>query len=77
VAADVSTFFRTASEYNRQMNKYELFGLPSQKNYQFTIDSTEKKVDLFDTTATENALTRGALKVRLPIEYNPMAGFRF
>lgn len=60
-AADISTYFKAASAYNRQLNKYDLFSLPKQESYLFTVEGTafasnRKKVDLFNASDIENSL---------------------
>lgn len=64
-AADVAIFFKTAADYNRQLNKYDLFVLPAQTNYMFTLNgrwptNSRDKVDLMDPVSVENQFMRVA-----------------
>jgi hypothetical protein len=60
-AAQVAMYYKAASAYNSQLNKPELFGLPQQKSYLFTLEGTfgaanRKKLDLMNPTDIENTL---------------------
>lgn len=60
-AADISAYFSAASAYNRQLNKYDLFALPPQTSYLFTMNGTtfddnRKKLDLMNPSDVENSL---------------------
>lgn len=60
-AAEVSQYFRAAAAYNSQLNKYELFGLPNQRSYLFTLqgsfgDMNTRKMDLMNPADVENSL---------------------
>lgn len=69
-AADVAAYFRGASAYNRQLNKYDLFSLPPQESYLFTmngtsLDDNRKKMDLFNPGDVENSLIWRAKKAQM------------
>lgn len=62
-AADVSQFFKASAEYNRSLNKYDLFALPPQTSYLFSINGNltefeRQKADLMDATTVENAIMK-------------------
>ena len=59
-AADVAAFYRTAAEYNYAQTQYDLFGLPKQRAYLYSVElgGDRKKVDLFSPAEVERAIQR-------------------
>ena len=59
-AADIAAFYRTAADFQYQQTQYDLFGLPKQKAYLYSLEigGERKKVDLFNPAELERALQR-------------------
>lgn len=57
-AADISQFFKSASDFNLAANKYNLFSLPAQTSYLFST-TDGGRTDLFDPTKVEHTLIKG------------------
>lgn len=79
-AADISSYFKGAASYNRVLNKADLFALPAQQSYLFTIegtfgDSNRRKVDLMNPSDVENAIVWRMKKSSQAIGETPF-GFR-
>lgn len=76
-AADISQYMKSISAYNRDLNKYDLFSLPRQSSYFFTLEGDlgveRKKTDLFDPVTLERDLIS---QVRQRNEPAPFAAFR-
>lgn len=58
-AADIAAFYKAATEYNFEMNKSDLFGIPKIDRYQFTIPEAGR-INLFDPVEVDNAIQRSA-----------------
>lgn len=80
-ASQISDYFRTAASYNLQLNHYNLFNLPPQEKYLFTVGGSiraadnPQKVDLMDPKEVENMLIRKATIRSIPMTQliNPFA----
>lgn len=64
-AADITAYFRGAASYNRVLNKSDLFALPAQGSYLFTVDGSwsgdpRQKVDLMNPADVENVIMKKA-----------------
>lgn len=76
-AAEVSAYFQAAAEFNSRMNKYELFALPPQTAYLFSVEGSlrygdaRERVNLFDPVSVDHMITRKA-KSRMARELFPM-----
>lgn len=75
-AADVAQFFKASAGYNQNLNKYDLFGLPPQTNYLYTLPGDFSsfdayKVDLMDPTSVENAILRRVRQNKSPMGLTP------
>lgn len=77
-AADIAAFYRTAAEFQYQQTQYDLFGLPKQKAYLYSLEigGERKKVDLFNPAEVERALQRAITADKEPLGYSPIGGFR-
>lgn len=83
-AADVAAYFSSAAAYNRELNKYDLFALPQQNAYLYTLEGTSlpgdnrQKTNLMDPKDVENAIIRKAKArtiesvVRFPLLNTPL-----
>lgn len=77
-AADIAAFYRTAAEFQYQQTQYDLFGLPKQQAYLYSLEigGERKKVDLFNPAELERALQRAIIADKEPLGYSPIGGFR-
>ena len=62
-AADIAAYIRGISAYDRTLNKYDLFSLPPQTSYLFTLDGSwptmsRDKVDLMNPVDIENKILK-------------------
>lgn len=62
-AADIAAYIRGSAAYNRTLNKYDLFSLPNQQSYLFTLDgswptNSRDKVDLMNPVDVENKILK-------------------
>ena len=77
-AADIAAFYRTAADFQYQQTQYDLFGLPKQQAYLYSLEigGDRKKVDLFNPAELERALQRAITSDKEPLGYSPIGGFR-
>ena len=77
-AADIAAFYRTAADFQYQQTQYDLFGLPKQQAYLYSLEigGERKKVDLFNPAELERALQRAITSDKEPLGYSPIGGFR-
>jgi hypothetical protein len=76
-AAQVSEFLKISSDINLKLNKYNLFGLPAQQNYSFTLQGDTMKTDLFNKGAVENAFMRRIANERKQMQLRELQGMMF
>lgn len=56
-AADIAAFMKGAADYNLRLNKYNLFALPPQQTYLFTLPDAGR-VDLLNPTEVERQIMK-------------------
>jgi hypothetical protein len=70
-AADIAAYFTAAAGFNRTTNKYDLFSLPPQNAYFFTLEGawptmSKDKVNLMDPISVENKVIK-SIKFGKPV----------
>lgn len=79
-AADISQYIAGISAYQRSLNKYDLFSLPAQQAYFFTIDGdfgsdNKRKTNLMDPVTLERDIIWQVKQSTNPTGYNGPFGF--
>lgn len=59
-AADMAAFYKAAADFQYTQTQYDLFGLPKQKAYLYSLEigGDRKKIDLFNPIEIERAIQR-------------------
>jgi len=77
-AADISEYYKAASDWNQALNKPSLMGVPPPSSYFFSIEAegSRDKTNLFNPVEIERQLVRQVVKSRDPVGFSPIGGFR-